>query len=94
MLQSVDDEKIYIGQPAFKVGSLFLDYDAPFVVTDISPLGIQICEDDPMLWEWQYRLHYLQCPVKRTFMGETEMKSLIRATELQLISEGDSRANK
>jgi hypothetical protein len=93
MLSSVD-KKVYIGEPAFKMGSLFmwnlLGDESPFVVTDASPVGVQQCDADPVVWEWQYRIHYLRCPIKTTFMGETEMKTLIRATELQLISEGDS----
>jgi len=92
-------EKINIGEPVYKIGSLFgwrgegthspFPLRDTFVITDVSPVGTQQCDTDPVIWEWQYQVYYLRTPVNKGFLGETEIKTLIRATELQLLSEGD-----
>mgnify|MGYP001160002199 CR=1 FL=1 len=94
-MMPIDGEKICIGEPAYEVGSLFRwSEDHPsvhpdaFVITDVTPIGQQLGEYSPVDWEWQYQVHYLRTPVQKTFMGETEIKSLIKTTELQLLSKG------
>ena len=59
-------EKICLGEPAYEVGSLFRwsvgtakATHSAFVLTDTSPVGFQDSDESPVVWEWQYQIHYL-----------------------------------
>ena len=94
----IKHDEISLGEPAYKVGSLFkwnekttgCEASSIFMLGEVYPVGLQQTESSPVIWDWQYRVFYIQCPIRSTFKGETEIKSLLNATELILISEGET----